>query len=63
MISMSIVVILGIIVVLMNRKYDLGLGHALVCVAFGVFLGPTKLGMGIHDSVISLFQFLNSLAS
>ncbi|MBA0051026.1 hypothetical protein E0L36_08995 [Streptomyces sp. AJS327] len=59
--SVSGVVLLGLIVFLFFRKDGLKLSHALVCGLFGFFLAGTAVAPGIRAGSESLASLLGGL--
>ena len=47
--SLPLVLVLGLVVVLMVRKGDLKIGHALAVILFGFFLASTAIGAQINQ--------------
>ncbi|WP_406260326.1 hypothetical protein OIA45_19475 [Streptomyces chartreusis] len=50
-ISLSAVVLLGLVVFLLMRKSGLKVGHGIVCILFGFFLAGSSAAPSIRDGV------------
>ncbi|WP_461012189.1 hypothetical protein [Streptomyces capparidis] len=59
--SISGVVLLGVIVFLFFRKDGLKVSHALVCTLFGFYLAGTAIAPGIRAGGATLAGFLGGL--
>ncbi|QOI67565.1 hypothetical protein SEA_BEUFFERT_197 [Streptomyces phage Beuffert] len=57
----SIPVLLGIAVVLLNRKWDLSVFHAIVCVLFGISIATSPLGENIWKGFMGIVDFFSTL--
>ncbi|GGK99662.1 MULTISPECIES: hypothetical protein [Streptomyces aurantiacus group] len=59
--SISAVVLLGIIVFILYRKDGLKASHLLVCALFGFYLASTAIASSIRDGGESLASFLSDI--
>ncbi|NJQ00252.1 hypothetical protein [Streptomyces zingiberis] len=59
--SISGVVLLGVIVFLFTRKDGLKITHAVVCALFGFYLAGTAVAPGIKAGGASLASLLDSI--
>ncbi|WP_129837815.1 hypothetical protein [Streptomyces sp. RFCAC02] len=60
--SVSGVVLLGVIVVLFFRKDGLKVSHAVVCALFGFYLSSTAVAPSIHAGGRSLADLLGGIS-
>ncbi|NYI06382.1 hypothetical protein [Allostreptomyces psammosilenae] len=60
--SVSAVLVFGILLFLLIRRSGLNVWHALVGVLFGFFLAGSSLGPGIQDGANGLAGFLASIS-
>jgi hypothetical protein len=60
-ISVSVVLLLGAFVVLLQRHANLRLWHAIVCLLCGFFLASTSLAPHISNAASSVARFIASL--
>ncbi|MFC7216933.1 hypothetical protein ACFQLX_01910 [Streptomyces polyrhachis] len=60
--SVSGVLLLGIVVFLFFRKDGLKFSHALICALFGFYLAGTAIAPGIHAGGESLAQLLGGIS-
>ncbi|SOD63019.1 hypothetical protein SAMN06297387_108182 [Streptomyces zhaozhouensis] len=60
--SISGVVLLGIVVFLFFRKDGLKPSHAVVCALFGFYLAGTSVAPGIHEGGARIAQMLGGIA-
>jgi hypothetical protein len=58
---LSIALVLGVIVAIVLKYQDLKPFHAVLCIAFGVFIASNKFGQGIHDATVATFQFFSGI--
>ncbi|MFJ9412514.1 hypothetical protein [Streptomyces sp. NPDC101393] len=61
--SISAVVLLGIVVILLIRAQSLRIGGALAAAGFGFFLASTGLASPIHHGLASLAGLLNQITT
>jgi hypothetical protein len=59
--SVSGVLLLGIIVFILFRKDGLKVSHMIVCMLFGFYLASTTIASSIRDSANSLAGFIDGL--
>jgi hypothetical protein len=59
--SISGVVLLGIIILILCRKDGLKFWHLLVCALFGFYLASTAIASSIRDGGESLASFLSDI--
>lgn len=59
--SVSVVLTLAIAAVLMCRKDDLKVWHALVCALFGFYLASTSIAPNIRQGTSALATFLGGI--
>lgn len=60
-VSLSLVVLLGVIVYLLVKKSGLKAGHAIVCALFGFFLAGSSAAPSIRDGVQGAVELLEKL--
>ncbi|MGW1006452.1 hypothetical protein [Streptomyces sp. NPDC002520] len=60
-VSVSAVVLLGIITFLLVKKGGLKGGHAVVCTMFGFYLASSSLAPTVSKVVASLAQMISSI--
>ncbi|MGW2998718.1 hypothetical protein [Streptomyces sp. NPDC001155] len=60
-VSVSAVVLLGIITFLLVKKGGLKAGHAVVCTLFGFYLASSSLAPTVSKFVASLAQTISSI--
>jgi len=59
--SVSGVLLLGIIVFILFRKDGLKVSHMIVCMMFGFYLASTSIAGSIRDSTDSVASFISGL--
>ena len=59
--SVSGVLLLGIIVFILFRKDGLKVSHLIVCMMFGFYLASTSIASSIRDSTSSVASFISGL--
>ncbi|QIQ63061.1 hypothetical protein SEA_MOAB_207 [Streptomyces phage Moab] len=59
--SISLVVLFGILTIFAIRKDGMTVWHAIVAVLFGLFLGATDAGPQIMDGTNNLLSWVGSL--
>jgi intracellular septation protein A len=60
-VSLSAVVLLGVIAFLLVKKAGLNIGHAIVCVLFGFFLAGSSAAPSIRDGVQNAVQLIGKI--
>ncbi|MGW1892956.1 hypothetical protein ACWCP6_22345 [Streptomyces sp. NPDC002004] len=60
-VSLSAVVLLGVIVFLLVKKAGLNIGHAIACILFGFFLAGSSAAPSIRDGVQGAVQLIAKL--
>ncbi|HSA50839.1 MAG TPA: DUF2304 domain-containing protein [Yinghuangia sp.] len=60
-ISVSVVLLLGIVTLFLIRKACLRPVHAVVCVLLGFYLASTSLAPSIHDAGMSFAGIVNGI--
>lgn len=60
-ISISVVLLLGIVMVFLLRKSGLRPVHAVVCVLLGFYLAGSSLAPSIHDAGMSFAGIVNGI--
>ncbi|HEX4788477.1 MAG TPA: DUF2304 domain-containing protein [Actinospica sp.] len=59
--SVSGVLLLGVIVFILFRKDGLKISHLIVCMMFGFYLASTSIASSIRDSTNSIAGFIGGL--
>jgi hypothetical protein len=59
--SVSGVLLLGVIVFILFRKDGLKVSHLIVCMMFGFYLASTSLASSIRNSTDSIAGFISNL--
>jgi hypothetical protein len=59
--SVSGVLLLGVIVFILFRKDGLKVSHMIVCMMFGFYLASTSIASSIRDSTDSIAGFIGGL--
>lgn len=59
--SISGVLLLGVIVFILFRKDGLKVSHLIVCMMFGFYLASTSLASSIRNSTDSIAGFISNL--
>lgn len=60
-ISVSTVVLLGILVFIFVKKSGLNAGHAIVCILFGFFLASTSMAPSINRFVTGIAEMIGQI--
>lgn len=60
-VSISLVVLLGILVFIFIRKSGLNAGHAIVCILFGFFLASTSMAPSISRFVTGVADMIGQI--
>lgn len=61
MFSISAAVLLGIAVVLLTRKWELSIFHAIVCTLFGISIAGSPLGKNLWKAFQEVVKFVSQL--
>ncbi|MFB7114018.1 hypothetical protein [Streptomyces sp. NPDC056291] len=61
-VSVSAVVLLGIVMVLLVKKAGLKAGHAVVCTLFGFYLASSSIAPTVSQAVTSLAQMVSKIS-
>ncbi|GAA3827946.1 hypothetical protein ACFS5L_02770 [Streptomyces phyllanthi] len=60
-ISISAVVLLGILVFIFVKKSGLNAGHAIVCTLFGFFLASTSIAPSVNRFVANIAEMIGQI--
>ncbi|WLW58624.1 hypothetical protein [Streptomyces sp. YU58] len=60
-VSLSAVVLLGVIVFLLMKKAGLNVAHGIVCILFGFFLAGSSVAPSIRSGVQSAVQMIGKI--
>ncbi|WP_149182692.1 hypothetical protein [Streptomyces sp. TRM49041] len=61
-VSISAVVLLGLLVFIFVKKAGLNVAHAIVCVLFGFFLAGSSAAPSIGDGVQNVIQLIGRIS-
>ncbi|MEU6138739.1 hypothetical protein ABZ848_00075 [Streptomyces sp. NPDC047081] len=61
-VSLSAVVLLGVIVFLLVKKAGLNVAHAVICVLFGFFLAGSSAAPSIRNGVQGAVQLIGKIS-
>ncbi len=62
MISISVLFLLLVAVIVLNRAFDLNAGHAFVCVILGFYIGKSGFAPTFQNLVTQIFGIFSSFS-